>query len=60
MTESEFFEAKGSVIYYQQDVGFGLASLEVQPRFLRVPSKVAEFGEEENRIPRFVEKRVAR
>ena len=39
MTESEFFEAKGSVIYYQQDVGFGLAFLEVKPRFLRVLQK---------------------
>jgi hypothetical protein len=36
MTESEFFEAKGSVIYSQSDVGFGLAFLEVDPHFLGV------------------------
>jgi len=36
MAASEFFEAKGSVIYSQPDVGFGLAFLEVEPHFLRV------------------------
>ena len=36
MTESESFEAKGSVIYSRPNVGFGLAFLEVEPRFLRV------------------------
>jgi hypothetical protein len=38
-TGSEFFEADGSVIYYQQDVGFGLAFLEVKPHSLRVLQK---------------------
>jgi hypothetical protein len=36
VTKSEFFEAKGSVIYSRPNVGFGLAFLEVEPRFLRV------------------------
>jgi len=46
MTESEFFEAKGSVIYYQQNVGFGLAFLEVEPRFLRVLQKWLRLAKE--------------
>ena len=36
---SEFFEAKGSVIYSRPNVGFGLAFLEVEPRFLDVLEK---------------------
>jgi hypothetical protein len=39
VTESEFFEAKGSVIYSRPNVGFGLAFLEVEPHFLRVLHK---------------------
>jgi hypothetical protein len=39
VTESEFFEAKGSVIYSRPNVGFGLAFLEVEPRFLDVLEK---------------------
>ena len=35
-TESEVFEVNGSVIYSRPKVGFGLAFLEVEPRFLRV------------------------
>ena len=49
VTESEFFEAKGSVIYSRPNVGFGLASLEVESRFVRV-LQVAEISEGENRI----------
>jgi hypothetical protein len=33
------FEAKGSVIYSRPNVGFGLAFLEVEPRFLPVLQK---------------------
>ena len=36
VTESEVFEAKGSVIYFRPNVGFGLAFLEVESRFVRV------------------------
>ena len=36
VTESEFFEAKGSVIYSRPNVGFGLAFLEVESHFVRV------------------------
>jgi hypothetical protein len=36
VAESEFFEAKGSVIYSRPNLGFGLAFLEVESRFLRV------------------------
>jgi hypothetical protein len=39
VTESEFFEAKGSVIYSRPNVGFGLAFLEVEPRFVHVLQK---------------------
>jgi hypothetical protein len=35
-TESEVFEAKGSVIYSRPNVGFGLAFLEVEAHFVRV------------------------
>jgi hypothetical protein len=36
VAESEFFEVKGSVIYSRPNVGFGLAFLEVEPRFQHV------------------------
>jgi hypothetical protein len=36
VTESEVFEANGSVIYSRPNVGFGLAFLEVEPRFQHV------------------------
>ena len=39
VTKSEFFEAKGSVIYSRANVGFGLAFLEVEQRFLPVLQK---------------------
>lgn len=39
VTESEVFEANGSVIFSRPNVGFGLAFLEVEPHFLRVLQK---------------------
>jgi hypothetical protein len=39
VTESEFFEANGIVIYSRPNVGFGLAFLDVKPHFLRVLKK---------------------
>ena len=39
VSKSEFFEAKGSVVYSRPKVGFGLAFLEVEPRFLDVLEK---------------------
>ena len=63
VTESEFFEAKGSVIYSRPNVGFGLAFLEVEPRFqhvlqewLRSAKKKVESGYNENPIDGLNEK----
>jgi hypothetical protein len=39
LTESETFEAHGTVIYSQPDVGFGLAFREIKPHFLAVLQK---------------------
>ncbi len=62
-TKSEFFEAKGSVIYSQPNVGFGLAFLEVEPRFqhvlqewLRSAKDKIESGYNENPIDGLDEK----
>ncbi len=61
--ESEFFEAKGSVIYSRPNVGFGLAFLEVEPRFqpmlqkwLRSAKEKIESGYNENPIDGLNEK----
>jgi hypothetical protein len=63
VTESEFFEAKGSVIFSRPNVGFGLAFLEVEPHFqhvlqewLRSAKKKIESGYNENPIDGLNEK----
>lgn len=62
-TESEVFEANESVIFSRRNVGFGLAFLEVEPRFLRVlqewlrsAKKKIESGYNENPIDGLNEK----
>jgi hypothetical protein len=41
---SEIFEANGTVIYFQPDVGFGLAFRDIEPHFLAVLRKWLEMA----------------
>lgn len=45
--ESETFEANGTVIYFQPDVGFALAFRDIKPHFLAVLQKWLRRAKEE-------------
>jgi PilZ domain len=51
-TESETFEADGTVIYSQPDVGFGFAFRDLKPHFPGRTPEVAPGGERGVRMPR--------